>query len=374
MKLPTLYSKRENGGLQEWTIEILEPAYSTGAAGFRTIAGKVDGKLQVSEWTYCQGKNLGKKNATNDRTQAITEAQAKWDKKVELGEREKPGDLGNDGIFWPMLAKEFKLYADKLIYPIICQPKLNGIRVVTHSRGTWSRRGKKMMSIPHIDKAEALIIKVFPELTLDGEGYSNDLKNNFEKICSLIRKTKPTTNDLKESEKKIFHYVYDCQFKNKPELTFLERFKILQKITAGCSCIRLVPTYIAKNKEELDKYYKEFRDAGYEGQIVRQNLPYANRRCTALLKRKEFMDAEFRITQILEGKGGRVGTAGAILFKNKEGKPFHATPAFTFKYCKQLWKDKKILIGKIATVKFFCYTTKDKVPYLPNVIAIRDYE
>ena len=60
---------------------------------------------------------------------------------------------------------------------------------------------------------------------------------------------------------------------------------------------------------------------------------------------------------------------GAFLFQNKDGKRFSAAPKFNWDECIAMWADKKNLIGKSATVKYF-NLTPDGVPRFPYVIKI----
>ena len=76
MKLDKLFSRAVNGKTLEYTIEVKENK-------FRTISGYTDGVKTTSEWTICQGKNIGKKNETTPEQQALAEAQAMYRKKIE---------------------------------------------------------------------------------------------------------------------------------------------------------------------------------------------------------------------------------------------------------------------------------------------------
>lgn len=367
MKLTKLFCKRDGGGFQQWEIEFDNGQY-------RTIAGMVGGTINTSVWTICERKNCGKANETTHQEQAELEAKAKWKKKYKEGYRETIEDLGKVNIFWPMLAKDFTDYGDKVVYPIFVQPKLNGIRVRGDDTGSWSRENNQFVTIPHIHEAEKAIIASNPGLKIDGEGYNHLLKADFEKICSLIKKQKPTLEDLKETKEKVKHYVYDCFFSNEPEMVFSERDKRIKKLLKDIPEIELVPTYIAHNREELDKLYKQFRDDGYEGQILRTDTKYENKRCRALLKRKEFIDKEYIIKGLIEGRGNKSGQVASMDFITEAGEEFNGNMTGTDELNAERWKNKKSLIGKKATLKFFCYTKDRKVPYLPHVIAIRDYE
>ena len=141
----------------------------------------------------------------------------------------------------------------------------------------------------------------------------------------------------------------------------------------GIECIKIVETSKASNSDSLDIFYEEYLKDGYEGQMVRLNQGYENKRSKGLLKRKEFIDEEFKILRVVEGVGNRYGTAGYMEFQTKEGRPFKSNIKGDFAYLRSLLVKKDKLVGQMATIKFFAYTP-DKVPRFPYVIGIRNYE
>ena len=46
-------------------------------------------------------------------------------------------------------------------------------------------------------------------MILDGELYNHDLRDNFEKIISLVRKQKPTDSDRLDSKELVQFHCYD---------------------------------------------------------------------------------------------------------------------------------------------------------------------
>ena len=138
-------------------------------------------------------------------------------------------------------------------------------------------------------------------------------------------------------------------------------------------CLVLVETTEIHGREQLDRCYEDYVDAGYEGQMIRLDGPYENKRSPRLLKRKDFIDEEYKILGYEEGKGNRAGTIKHFQFQSKTGKPFNSNVKGTFEYLADLLQNAKSLIGKKATVKYF-NLTPDGVPRFPYVIAIRDYE
>jgi DNA ligase-1 len=135
----------------------------------------------------------------------------------------------------------------------------------------------------------------------------------------------------------------------------------------------IVETTEIHGREQLDRCYEDYIEAGYEGQMVRIDGPYENKRSPSLLKRKEFMDKEYTILGYEEGKGNRAGTIKHFKFENENGKEFNSNVKGSFEYLAELLEKADDLIGVEATVKFF-NLTPDGVPRFPYVIAIRNYE
>jgi DNA ligase 1 len=360
---PTLYKKTKNDLIQSWTVVVESNTYFT-------IEGIVKGKQTQSTPIVCNGKSIGRSNETSPIEQATREAQAKWQKKLDLGYSDDPEKL-DDKFFQVMLAKDYNDYIDKLLYPLFVQPKLDGIRCVAEKDGLWSRNGKQFISVPHIYNGlkDLFNSRGGENLVFDGELYTDKFKNDFNSISSLVKKTKPTQEDLELSEKSIQYWVYDFP----SEENFGKRFEKLAFILPRNSIYVLVPTYIVKNREELDRYYEKFIEEGNEGMIIRYDIPYINKRTKYLLKRKDFKDAEFKILDVEEGIGNRTGTAGRFILELAPGITFNSNIKGNFKYLRELLLNRKELIGKMATVKYF-NLTPDGVPRFPYVIKIRDYE
>ena len=114
-------------------------------------------------------------------------------------------------------------------------------------------------------------------------------------------------------------------------------------------------------------------ETGYEGQMVRLDSIYENKRSKSLLKRKEFRDEEFQILDVIEGDGNKSGMAASMLLCNDRDQKFNSNIKGDRTYLRELLKNKDSLIGKRATVKYF-NLTPDGIPRFPYVIAIRDYE
>ena len=97
---------------------------------------------------------------------------------------------------------------------VFMQPKLDGVRCLIQARvkrhlltpdlneieiKAYSRTSKEWKNIDHILFNLKPWFALNPHVILDGELYNHDLKDDFEKIISLVRKTKPTDEDRVES-------------------------------------------------------------------------------------------------------------------------------------------------------------------------------
>ena len=363
MKLETIYKKTKTGATQEWTIEVSDNKY-------RTHSGQCGGQITTNAWTVVYGKNTGKANATTDDEQAMAEAIAKRTKKLESGYFEDITNIDTKQYFEPMLAAKWEDYKDKLIYPIYSQAKLDGIRCILTKDGMFSRNGKPIISAPHIFDSVKPLFETNPDLIFDGELYADKFANDFNKIVSLVKKTKPTADDLKESKELIEYHIYDLPSSDK---NFIQRaydlailFETRSELHPHC---RIVETYKVPSEEVVTELYEKYVEEGYEGQMLRLDGKYENKRSKNLLKHKSFVDEEYTILDICEGEGNRTGTAGYMVFQTADGKPFKSNVKGTWDETAEMLRNKTQLIGKQATIKYF-NLTPDGIPRFPFVINI----
>ena len=274
--------------------------------GIRTIAGIKDGNLVTSEWKETEGKNEGKANATTAKEQAQKEAEAEWKKKEEKEYFEFVNQIDSYDKFKPMLAHD---YTKRPQPSGISQPKLDGIRCIARKDGLYTRQGKAITTCDHIFLALQPFFEEFPEAILDGELYNHELKADFNKITSLVRKVKPTQEEQDETFAKVQYHVYDCPFwgRGLAEDT-ISRIKFIEEQEFALPIVT-VETSICEDQEQLDALYSQYTEDGYEGQMVRNNAPYENKRSKNLLKRKEFITEEFDVVEVLEGSGNWAGYA-----------------------------------------------------------------
>lgn len=317
-EFPTLYHLDDNGNIRIWRMQLQGDHY-------RTISGIENGQLVYSDWTYAKPKNISKKNETSAEQQAELEVCAQYKKKLERKYHEKREDvIKGSHYFEPMLAQKYNGIDWLHTGPIYTQAKLDGARCIATKHGLFSRQGKKYVSVPHIENALKPFFEEYPDVTLDGEWYNHELRNDFNTIMSIIRKTKPTKEDIALAEKYIQYHIYDIV----SDVIFGIRYGNLRDMIADgyeSEYLQLVDTYECKTQEKLDEMYAMFMEQGYEGQMIRLNGPYEiGKRSKYLLKRKEFIDEEFKVVRLEEGRGNWSGVYKVCVCLNKNGEEFGA--------------------------------------------------
>ena len=364
VSLNPLYKRDSKGKVRVWTMQV---GYDNeNVAGIRTISGLVDGQKVTSEWNLTEAKNVGRSNATTAKTQAEFEAQAEWTKNVDKEYFVDVNAIDSYTAFKPMLAHDF---TKTPVTSGITQPKLDGIRMVVNTRGLYSRSNKEIVAVPHIAEALADFIKDHPTITLDGELYNHELKDNFQKITSLVRKTVNLgADELAESKELVQYHIYDMFDSANPNMTFMQRYNWIQKnvhlVNKKAVGIHLVPVAICETSEEIDVMYGEYTQAGYEGQMIRQDAVYENKRSKGLLKRKEFITEEYEVVQVHEGQGNWAGYAKRLTLKMPDGTTFSSGIRGSQAKLKELLENPNI---DWATCRYF-ELSNDGVPRFPVTI------
>jgi len=276
----------------------------------------------------------------------------------------------------PMLA--YPVSAKPIDYskPTFIQPKLDGVRCViqydfvNRKVTAYSRTGKEWKNIRHIEDQLTAFFAIYPTIILDGELYNHDLRDNFEKIISLVRKTKPTDEDRLEASELTQFHCYDIIDETK---TFEERNYFIIKHVKQSYCVKHVKTQAAATESLAKVVHQQNLDNGYEGSIVRTNDTYHCNRSHNLRKFKDFHDTEATITSWVEGKGKRVGTIGKFMAIDADGNEFGMPVMDKFKYLQDNFDEMKTWVGKIATFTYFERTKANSYRH-PLFKCIRNYE
>lgn len=373
---PPLYKRTVEGKILLWRVYVIEHMREV----FVEVVYGENGsaKFQRKVTQIKTGKNIGKKNETTTLEQAIADAQGKFDKKLKQGfvRTTKDAEAGKvdkviKGGMLPMLAHSYDDYKDKVVFPCYVQPKLDGERCVAMKvKGTvtlWTRSRKQITSCPHIVKElQQMLLHVADDVTLDGELYNHDMRDQFEELMKAVRKREPT-----EASKKVKLYIYDVVH---PEhigpLTYEARLGWLSyELPDWAESVKFVATCKVKGHSTIETLHDTFVKEGYEGLMVRSaDGLYENKRSKHLLKFKKFKDAEFPIVGVIKGEDNTV----VFVCMNDKSKSFKVTMSGDKTKNQAYLKNHKLWNGKKLTVKYQDLTGKNGVPRFPVGLRIRE--
>jgi len=274
----------------------------------------------------------------------------------------------------PMLAHKFDDGRVDWSQPVYIQPKLDGVRCLFTKDGAYSRTGKQFKNLAHIELALIPFFKQNPDVILDGELYNHKLKNDFEKIISLVRKQKPTAEDRLDAQHLVQFHVYDY-FDGVKYDSYKTRMQ--QLVTSDIYDRQIIPVaaMLVDSYNYARELHQEFLDHGYEGSIIRLDGLYKHGRSYDLMKFKDFSDTEATITGYEEGKGKRQGTLGKFLMTDDEGIQFGCPPGkgYSYKDLANMLLNIHDYIGQRATFTYFQRTQAGSYRH-PLFKTLRNYE
>ena len=267
---------------------------------------------------------------------------------------------------------------------VYIQPKLDGIRCVIYvddkeNIRCFSRTGKEFHNLEHIKLS---LRKFFfdcanVDVILDGELYNHKLRNDFEKIVSLVRKQKPTPEDRLNAQHLIQFHCYDYieTVMNQPYSYRMHQLIDVNQGTLYSACVKYVETNLVNSKEAAQLRHQYNLNNGYEGSILRLDKPYQQKRSYNLQKFKDFSDTEATIVGYEEGKGKREGTLGKFLMMDDDGNRFGCPPGkgYNYKDLADILKNIHDYIGKRATFTYFERTQYGSYRH-PLFKTVRNYE
>ena len=418
----TLYKKNKNGSIQTWTIEKGECYYTCNW-------GQLDGKMQTQITHIREGKQ---RRSVQEQVEFEMQSQIRGKKDEGYKSLEDLGIYKSENLYYilepqsekdtrgfslqymldalldkdatdangnikPMLSQPIvKTTGGKVVdnwkrvtYPIAGEPKLDGVRCLMFARKhesanlvyiqSLSREGKSYNF--GTTKLREQLTSLFldnPNVILDGELYVHSMPQN--RISGAMRSGKyiPEVHDNME------YHVYDVINPDNTKINYATRRTFLEKLYMDFyQPFQLGESVILNSREEVDTYELKCIEDGYEGIMLKplQGLYEIGKRSYNNLKVKQFLDEEFEITGYKLGKRGVQDLV--FICVTKDGKVFEPTATGTIAQ-KQSYLDKfivdnqivigkRLIIGKMATVKFKFYSEYG-VPNHCQVKDIRDYE
>jgi len=272
----------------------------------------------------------------------------------------------------PMLAYKVDKKPVDWSEKVFLQPKLDGVRCIFTKDGAYSRTGKEFKNLAHIKYDLADFFRKHPNTVLDGELYNHALKNDFEKIISLVRKQKPTEQDAHDAQHLVQYHVYDTVAEG-PD--YESRFNWLRTNLPIAASMTLIKNTVVESALNAHILHDVHLTQGYEGSILRLNKPYEQKRSYNLQKFKDFSDTEATIVGYEAGKGKFTGLIGKFFMQDDDGNEFGCPIGKGYNYA-----DRKVIldnihdyIGQRATFTYFQRTQAGSYRH-PLFKTLRNYE
>ena len=272
----------------------------------------------------------------------------------------------------PMLAYKVDKKPVDWSEKVFIQPKLDGVRCIFTKNGAYSRTGKEFKNLAHIKYDLTDFFRKHPNIVLDGELYNHALKNDFEKIISLVRKQKPTENDRRNAQHLVQYHVYDTIAEG-PD--YESRFNWLRTNLPIAATMTLIKNTVVESQDEAKMLHNVHLAQGYEGSMLRLNKPYEQKRSYNLQKFKDFSDDEATITGYEAGKGKFTGLIGKFFMEDDDGNEFGCPigKGYNFADRKNILDNIHDYIGQRATFTYFQRTQAGSYRH-PLFKTLRNYE
>jgi DNA ligase-1 len=272
----------------------------------------------------------------------------------------------------PMLAYKVDKKPVDWSEKVFIQPKLDGVRCIFTKDGAYSRTGKEFKNLAHVKYDLTDYFRKHPNSVLDGELYNHALKNDFEKIISLVRKQKPTDQDTRDAENLVQYHVYDTIAEG---VNYEDRFNWLTRYLPIAASMTLIKNTVVESQDEAKMLHDVHLAQGYEGSMLRLNKPYEQKRSYNLQKFKDFSDTEATIVGYEAGKGKFTGLIGKFFMQDDDGNEFGCPIGKGYNYA-----DRKVIldnihdyIGQRATFTYFQRTQAGSYRH-PLFKTLRNYE
>jgi DNA ligase-1 len=266
--------------------------------------------------------------------------------------------------------------------------KLDGVRCIAFVNTTsnevefYSRQGKLFTSLEKLKSPLLKLLKEYNEcvMVFDGELCVVDKDGNEDFSAAVQRVTKKDViaEDIRYC---IFDIMPVDVFYNGGGKVFNDRYNeyislYLKNVNINADVnkyIGVLSQELIDSQERFDYWTNAVKENGWEGFMLRKNVPYKSGRTKDLIKVKKFQDAEYVVKDVTFGKahyneGGMVErdiVAGLII--EHKGNDVQVGSGLSKEQRISWFNDPSQIIGKTITVQYFSESTNKK----DNKISLR---
>ena len=213
--------------------------------------------------------------------------------------------------------------------------------------------------------------KLLPDGVYDGEVIAH---GEFENSTARFNATTKILG--KDGEKRgvdfiAFDYIEDIDAFFNYEEYKIERWKRFSNLydilnSLDLTYIQLAPVYynnVKVTKELIDNIYKTYEKIiaqGEEGLVIDiADASYVRSKGTSMFKMKPEISGDFKVIDVIEGKGKDAGRLGAFVIEYKDN-TVHVGSGLTDSIREEVWANPDKYIGKLIEVVYLCETKDEK--------------
>ena len=259
----------------------------------------------------------------------------------------------------------------------LASQKLDGCRCTIHYNPDTqevkfiSRQGKEFTTLSNLIPAVRVLLRYASQkMVLDGEVciLNDDGSESFHGLMSEVTRKNHT---IEHPVYKWFDMLTLDEFEERVESKpFAERFDEMVETYYQLNQepyyqIQLLPQMTISSWDEFDMWRKEVDKNGWEGFMLRKNVPYKSGRSKDLLKVKKMQDAEYVVEDVVMGKvtynegGAKEYDAASSLVITHKGNKVYVGSGLSKEQRLRWYEHPEEVIGKTITVQYF-EETQDK--------------
>ena len=259
----------------------------------------------------------------------------------------------------------------------LASQKLDGCRCTIHYNPDTqevkfiSRQGKEFTTLSNLIPAVRELLRYTSQkMVLDGEVciLNEDGSESFHGLMSEVTRKNHT---IERPVYKWFDMLTLDEFEERVESKpFAERVDEMVETYYQLNQdtyyqIQLLPQMTISSWDEFNMWRKEVDENGWEGFMLRKNVPYKSGRSKDLLKVKKMQDAEYVVEDVVMGKvtynegGAKEYDAASSLVITHKGNKVYVGSGLSKEQRLRWFDHPEEVIGKTITVQYF-EETKDK--------------
>lgn len=258
----------------------------------------------------------------------------------------------------PMLAKEFDPATLRAWGKVEASLKYDGMRMrLFRLNGEFRAFSRPSRDRPNGREYTDRLAHIFADLPVDHDNYMADAElftGTWGKTMTLAKKIDMPKEQRRSLKALLLDFV-DVEAVDKygrdPTPQY-ERRQVVLDVCKGREGIVPCEARIISDPAELDAYYREALDTGYEGLVVKDpNSAYFTTRSSAWLKMKPTKTAEGTVVGFIAGKGKHEGRLGACTL-DYSGTRVECGGGFTDHERDFIWSNQKVFTGLELEFKY----------------------